>query len=226
MRMWSWTLFWTYLVVPPVCWAAVVRTRAVGAVVFAVLAGLAAAVAGLRYEWFFIRPKAELEAGYPFLAGLVILLGVLGERRLRGPRPRTRSVDPAGGVVAATCAHALVGIAIVFLYRLVGYDAFFPSLAEVPLPPGLTIEHATGTEGGCGSNSCSRTLTIGSATDLPADQVEARLRSALAADGWTPGRGGALVHPHGWLVDGRVSEVFVSGRTVELSGPEPGLVRP
>ncbi|MFH8379743.1 hypothetical protein ACH4E7_02195 [Kitasatospora sp. NPDC018058] len=217
----EWTVLgWVYLLVPVACWAAVVRTRALGAAVFGILAGLATVLVGLEREWFFTRATAEVEAGYPFAAGLVILAGVLGERRLRGPRPEKGGVNPVVGAAVAICAHALVGTAITFLYQLVAYDAFFPSLAEVPLPPGLTIEHATGTKGGCGSNYCSRTLTIGSTTGLSADQVEARLRAALAADGWTPGRNGALVHPHDWLVDRRVSEVFVSGRTVELSGSE------
>ncbi|MGA5819664.1 hypothetical protein ACPC54_17620 [Kitasatospora sp. NPDC094028] len=215
-----WLLGSIYLLVPFACWAAMVRTRAVGVAVFAVLAALAAFLVGLEREWFYLRATAEVESGYPFAAALVILAGALAERRLRGPRSKGRAVEPEGGAVVALCVHALAGAAIVVLYQATAYDSFFPSLAEVPLPPGLTIEHATGTAGGCGSNYCSRTLTIGSDTGLPADEVEARMRAALAADGWTPGRNGALVHPHGWLVDGRVSEVFVTGRTVELSGSE------
>ncbi|MFI8459851.1 hypothetical protein [Kitasatospora sp. NPDC085464] len=216
---------WIYLLAPFVGWAALVRTRAVGAAVFAVLVGLAAAIVGPEYGWFFIWPKADLQAGYPFVAALVILAGVLGERWLRGPRPENRFVDPESGAAVAFCIHALAGGALVLMYQFFAYDAFFPNLAEVPLPPGLTIEHVTGTEGACGSNFCSRTLTIGSPAGVTADQVEARLRAALAADGWTPGRNGTLVHPHGWLVDPRVSEVFVSGRTVELSGSDGSTAR-
>ncbi|MER7585458.1 hypothetical protein [Kitasatospora sp. NPDC097691] len=219
MHVGLWTsLGWIYLLVPFVCWAALVRTRAVGAAVFAVLTGMAAILVGLQCEWFFVRPAAELQAGYPFMAGLVILVGEVIEKRLRGPRPEDRFVDRVGAVSVTVCVHSVVGAVVVLGYLVIAHDAFLPSAAEVPLPTGVSIEHDDG--GYCGSNFCSRTLTLGSTTGLSADQVETRLRAALAADGWTPGRNGALVHPHGWLVDRRLSEAFVSGRTVELSGSE------
>ncbi|MEU8921387.1 hypothetical protein AB0D10_10710 [Kitasatospora sp. NPDC048545] len=225
MLVWPWTLLgWLYLLVPFACWAVVVRTRAIGAAVFTVLAGLAGAIVGLEREWFFVRFTAELEAGYPFVAALAILVGVLGETRLRGPRPKNRFVDPVSGAAVAICAHSVVGMVIAFAYQLVAYGSFLPSAAEVPLPPGVTLDHVD--EGYCGSNFCSRTLTLRSTTGLPASEVETRVRAALAADGWTPGRGSALVHPHGWLVDRRVSEVFLGGVTVELSGSELADTRP
>ncbi|MFF0412821.1 hypothetical protein ACFYUY_20570 [Kitasatospora sp. NPDC004745] len=207
-----------YLLLPTVCWAFLVRTRTVGVAVFAILAGLALALVGLAQDWYFTRAAAEVEAGYPIAAGLVVLAGGLAERRLRGPRPAKEYDHPVAGSAVAITAHALAGSAIAFGYGAFAPTAFLPSAAEMPLPPGVTVEHDDG--GYCGSNFCSRTLTIGSPAGVTADQVEARLRAALAADGWTPGRNGALVHPHGWLVDRRVSEAFVSGRTVELGGSE------
>lgn len=217
--MWLWTMLgWIYLLVPFVCWAVVVRTRAVGVAVFAVLAGLALALVGLEYEWFYTRVMAELEAGYPFLASLVILAGVLGEKRLRGPRPENGFIDPVGAAAVTICVHAVVGMAIAFLYQWAVYEPFYPSLASIPLPSGLTVTDST--EGSCGTNFCSRTLTIGSTTGLPPAEVAARLRAALADDGWTRGEGEALVHPYGWLVDRRVSQIYVSGVSVELVGPE------
>lgn len=207
-----------YLLLPPACWAFLVRTRIVGAAVFAVLAGLALALVGLEKDWYFTRATAEIETGYPVAAGLALLAGALAEQRLRGPRTGKDYDHPVAGSAVAVTAHVLVGAGIAFAYQLLAHDAFVPSRAELSLPPGLTATAVTG--GSCGSDFCSRTLTIGSDTGLPADEVEARLRAALAADGWTPGRDGALVRPHGWLVDGRVSQVHVTGRTVELSGSE------
>ncbi|MFD8788181.1 hypothetical protein [Kitasatospora sp. NPDC059599] len=207
-----------YLLLPAICWAFLVRTRVIGVTVFAVLAGLAVALVGLEEDWYFTRATAEIEVGYPTAAGLVVLAGGLAERWLRGPRPEKEYDHPVAGSAVAITVHTLAGVVIAFAYLLIGRDSFLPSLAEVPLPPGVTVEHAD--EGYCGSNFCSRTLTLGSSTGLSPAEVQARLRAALAADGWTPGRGDSLRRPHGWLVDRRVSEIFLGGMTVELSGSE------
>ncbi|MEU6237040.1 hypothetical protein ABZ885_28985, partial [Kitasatospora sp. NPDC047058] len=159
---------------------------------------------------------------YPLLSGLVIVAGALTERRLRGPRSKREFGTPVGGTAVALTVHALVGVVIGLVYQSLAFESFLPSAAEVSLPPGLTVESST--DGYCGSNFCSRTLTIGSTTGAPPAEVAARLRAALAADGWTPGRGNALVRPHGWLLDGRLSDVYVSedprGASVELAGSE------
>ncbi|MFD7448589.1 hypothetical protein [Kitasatospora sp. NPDC059827] len=207
-----------YLLPPLICWAFLARTRAVGAAVLAVLAALALAPAGLEQEWYFTRATAEIEAGYPVAAGLVVLAGALVERRLRGPRPERQYDHPVAGSTVALTAHALVGVVIALGYGLFAFDAFVPSAAEVSVPPGLTVTRST--EGHCGSNFCSRTLTLGSTAGLPAAEVEARMRAALTADGWTPGRDGALLRPHGWLLDPRLSTAYLHGTELELSGSE------
>ncbi|MEU4119748.1 hypothetical protein AB0F71_35280 [Kitasatospora sp. NPDC028055] len=207
-----------YLLPPLVCWAFLVRTRAVGAAVLAVLAAPALALVGLEQEWYFTRATAEIEAGYPLAAGLVVLAGALVERRLRGPRPERQFYHPVAGAAVALTVHALVGAAVAVAYPLFAHDAFLPSAAEVPVPAGLTV---TRTDGGyCGSDFCARTLTIGSTTGLPAAELEARMRAALTADGWTAGRDGALLRPHGWLLDRRLSTVYLNGRELDLSGSE------
>ncbi|MFJ3789030.1 hypothetical protein [Kitasatospora sp. NPDC090091] len=219
-----------YILLPALCWAFLVRTRVVGAAVLALLAGLAVALVGLQQEWYFTRAAAEFTAGYPLLCGLVILAGALTERRLRGPRPKREFGTPVGGAAVALGAHALVGVAIGFAYQSLAYDAFLPGAAEVSLPPGLTVEHDD--DGYCGSNFCARTLTIGSTAGLPPAEVAARLRAALAADGWSPGRHDLLQRPHGWLLDTRVSQVGLSetprGVELELSGSDgsSGLAGP
>ncbi|MFJ9773426.1 hypothetical protein ACIRVF_19650 [Kitasatospora sp. NPDC101157] len=213
-----------YLVLPLVCWAFLVRTRPVGVAVFAVLTGLAVALLGLEQERYFLRAAAEIESGYPIAAGLVLLAGGLAERRLRGPRPAREFLDPVSGSVVAVTTHLLAGIGIAIAYQMLSFGSFLPSAAEVSPPAGLTVTHST--DGYCGSNFCSRTLTIGTTGGLPAADVEARMRAALTADGWTPGPDGALLRPHGWLLDRRVSEAFVSGTTVELSGSESVDARP
>ncbi|WP_162002467.1 hypothetical protein [Streptomyces sp. CB01881] len=215
-------LGWVYLLLPLVCWAVVMRTRVVGVAVFAVLAGLAMVLVGLECDWYFTRATAEIEAGYPFAAGLVILVGVLIERRLRGPRPKGEFFTPTGGAAVAICAHALIGTVICFVYGpFLSYEAFLPSAEEVSMPPGLT---AQSTDGYCGSNFCSRTLTIVSITGLPPAEVANRLRKHLVTDGWRPGGSNTLLRRHGWLVDTRLSEIWISesplGVSVELAGSE------
>ncbi|MFC5887994.1 hypothetical protein RMN57_25150 [Kitasatospora sp. CM 4170] len=211
-----------YVLLPLLCWAFLVRTRVVGAAVLALLAGLAVALVGLQQEWYSTRAAAEFEAGYPLLSGLVVLAGALTERRLRGPRPKKESGTPVGGAAVALTVHALVGVAIGFAYRGLAYDAFLPSATEVSLPPGLTVEHDD--DGYCGSNFCARTLTVGSTTGLPPAEVAARLRAALAEDGWSPGRRNLLHRRHGWLLDRRVAELGLTETThgveLELSGSD------
>ncbi|MFJ4187779.1 hypothetical protein [Kitasatospora sp. NPDC089509] len=213
-----WFLGLLYLGLPVVCWAVLVRTRVIGVTVLVVLAGLAFALFGLEREWYFTRATAELEIGYPLVTGLVLLAGGLAEQRLRGPRPAKETDHRLGGSIAAVTAHVLAGIVLAVGYRLLSYDAFLPSAAEVPPPPGLTVTHVD--PGYCGSNFCSRTLAFGSTAGLPPAEIEARLRATLTADGWTPGPNGSLVHPHGWLLDDRLSQAYVTGATVELSGSE------
>ncbi|MFD0273340.1 hypothetical protein ACFVHB_05400 [Kitasatospora sp. NPDC127111] len=211
-----------YLLLPAACWAFVVRTRVVGVTVFTVLTGLAVALVGLEDDWYFTRATAEIEAGYPLVCGLVILAGGLAERRLRGPRPKKESNDPAVGAAVALTAHALVGCVIGVGYQLLGFEAFLPDAGELSLPPGLTV--VSETDGYCGSNFCSRTLLVGSTTGLPPAEVAARLRAALAADGWTPGPRNTLRRPHGWLLDGRLSDISIGedprGAAVDLAGSE------
>lgn len=211
-----------YALLPAACWAFVVRTRVVGVTVFTVLTGLAVALIGLEDEWYFTRATAEIEAGYPLACGLVLLVGGLAERRLRGPRPKKETDHHAVGSAVAVATHALIGVVIGLGYQALGHDSFLPRTEELSLPAGLTA--LSGTEGYCGSNFCSRTLTIVSTTGLPPAEVTARLRGHLAADGWRPGPGNSLLRPHGWLVDTRLSEAWVSesplGASVELSGSE------
>ncbi|MFI9327532.1 hypothetical protein ACIGZJ_08260 [Kitasatospora sp. NPDC052868] len=223
--MWLWMfLGWVYLLVPLVCWAGLARTRVVGVAVLAVLAGLATVLVGLEYEWFFSRATAEAEAGYPYAAALVILLGALAERRLCGPRPEGRARRREAAASIALTALAVVGVAIVGLYSIFRHEPFSPNLAELRLPPGLTIERDSGPDGSCALHACIRDLSIGSTEGLPPDEVARRLRAALASDGWTAGPRNSLVRPHGWLVDKRVTALYITERpqgvAVEFDGPD------
>ncbi|MFF2041683.1 hypothetical protein ACFVVX_14710 [Kitasatospora sp. NPDC058170] len=223
--MWLWMfLGWVYLLAPLACWAGLVRTRVVGAAVLAVLTGLATVLVGLEYEWFFSRAAAEAEAGYPYAAALVILLGALVERRLRGPRPEGQARRREVGASIALTALALVGVAIAGLYSIARFEPFAPNPAELRLPPGLTIERDSGSDGSCGLHACVRDLSIGSTEGLPAAEIARRLRAGLAADGWTAGPRNSLLRPHGWLLDKRVTELYITelpeSVTVELAGPD------
>ncbi|MET9614169.1 hypothetical protein [Kitasatospora indigofera] len=203
-------LLWLFALTPVLCWAALARTRLVGAATGLVLAGLAAALLALDHGLLFSRAAAEAHAGYPVAAAAVITTGALAERRLRGPRPRSAHGGRAGAVAAALAAHALAAAVGVAAWTMFLGEPYYPSLAELPLPPGLRIASDTGTSPGCALGGCSRTLALAApAGQSPAEAAE-RLRAGLAGRGWTPGPGGCLQHPHGWLLDDRRVQVWIS----------------
>lgn len=127
-------LGWGYVLLPLACWAALARTRAVGAAVAGVLAALAVVPVGLEYGWFHSRAVAESQAGYPLAAGLVVLLGALAEHLRRGHRPAGGSVRTTAAI-ALTAAHALLGLVIGLLYQLAVHEPFPPERSELALPP-------------------------------------------------------------------------------------------
>ncbi|MFI5646975.1 hypothetical protein [Kitasatospora sp. NPDC051705] len=217
-------LWWLYVLCPLGCWAALSRTRLVGMVVAAVLLGQAIVLIGLDYEWWAPLAAAEVTVTYPFTSILVSIAGVLTERRLRGIRP----ISPdgrLGGTMVTLAGQATISVVIATAYPFyISANPYYPSLAELPIPPGLTIEHDSGTSGGCALHDCGRELSIGSVDGLRPSQVVTRLRNSLIADGWTVGPSDSLEHPHGWLLDRRVVRAFVTegprGASVELVGPE------
>ncbi|MFE7193149.1 hypothetical protein [Kitasatospora sp. NPDC057541] len=217
-------LGWGYVLLPLACWAALARTRAVGVAVAAVLAALAVVPVGLERGWFHSRAIAESQSGYPLAAGLVVLLGTLAERRLCGPRPTRGSGQPAAGATIVIAAHSLVGLVLGLLYQLAVHEPFSPERSELSLPPGLSVRQDSGPDRSCGLHACRRDLAIVSADGLPGAEAARRLRVRLAADGWTPGPGGCLVHRHGWLLDKRITQLFLieqpDGVTVRLVGPD------
>ncbi|MFI6844909.1 hypothetical protein OG535_25355 [Kitasatospora sp. NBC_00085] len=217
-------LGWVYVLLPLVCWAVLVRTRVVGVAVLTALAGLATVPVGLEYEWFFSRATAEAEAGYPYAAALVIAVGAPAERLLRGPRPKDQAHRREAAASIALTAQALIGAAIAFLYSTAQFEPFSPSLAELRLPPGLTIESDSGPDRNCSLHACIRDLSIGSTEGLPAAEIARRLRAGLAADGWTAGPRNSLRRPHGWLLDKRMTELCITEHpeavTVEFDGPD------
>ncbi|MBV2151919.1 hypothetical protein [Kitasatospora sp. SUK 42] len=222
--MWIWTTAtWMYVLCPPACWAALVRTRVVGAVVGAVLTGWAVLLIGLMYGWWALRTKAEIETGYQLIAILVIAEGAWVERFLRGPRPKERETNRFGGAVAALTGALLISAITAVFYPVINSRPFFPRRSELPLPPGLSIRHDSGTGGTCGDSGCLRELDIAGPDGLPPTEIAARLRAALLADGWTPESNGSLEHRHGWLLDRRMSHAGITvgptGVTVELAGP-------
>ncbi|MET9180468.1 hypothetical protein ABZX88_19890 [Kitasatospora aureofaciens] len=218
-------LWWLYVLWPLGCWAALARTRLLGGVVGAALVGQAVVLIGLEYEWWSLLAAAELTVAYPFGSLLAILVGVLAERRLRGRRPEPAASHRVGGATVALACHAIVGVVIAAAYPLyLSGFAYYPSLAELPLPSGLAVQRDSGTAGGCASHDCTREISIGSTSGLPPAAVAACLRDGLNAAGWTAGPSGSLQHPHGWLLDKRVVRVFITesprGASVELVGPE------
>ncbi|MFE6866559.1 hypothetical protein ACFVFS_08375 [Kitasatospora sp. NPDC057692] len=217
-------LGWGYVLLPLACWAALARTRAAGVVVAAVLAALAVIPVGLEYGWFHSRATAESQSGYPLAAGLVVLLGTLAERRRCGPRPTRGSGQPAAGATIVIAAHSLVGLVIGLLYQLAVHEPFSPERSELSLPAGLAVQQDSGPDRSCGLHACRRDLVVVSTEGLPGAEAARRLRDRLAADGWTPGPGGSLVHRHGWLLDKRITQLLLTEQpaavTVRLTGPD------
>ncbi|MFF8772866.1 hypothetical protein [Kitasatospora sp. NPDC015120] len=217
-------LGWGYVLLPLACWAALARTRTVGAAVAVVLVALALVPVGLERAWFHSRAVAESQSGYPLAAGLVVLLGTLAERRRCGRRPARGSGQPAAGATIVIAAHSLVGLVIGLLYQLAVHEPFSPDRSELSLPPGLAVEHDTGPDRSCGLHACRRDLVVVSTEGLPGAEAARRLRVRMAADGWAPGPGGSLVHRHGWLLDKRITQVFLTEQpaavTVRLTGPD------
>ncbi|MFF1869572.1 hypothetical protein [Kitasatospora herbaricolor] len=217
-------LRWLFALTPLLCWALLARTRLVGAAVGVVLAGLAAALPALEHDWIFSRAAVEAHAGYPVAAAAVITAGALAERRLRGPRPTSVHGSRAAGVAVALAAHTVVAALGVAAWSMFLGEPYYPSLAELPLPPGLRIASDSGTSPGCALGGCTRTLALAApAGQSPAEAAE-RLRAGLAGRGWTPGPGGCLQYPHGWLLDDRRVQVWISpgegGVRVDLVGPD------
>ncbi|MFJ2864511.1 hypothetical protein [Kitasatospora sp. NPDC087314] len=218
-------MWWLYVLWPLGCWAALARTRLVGGTVGVALLGQAVVLIGLEYEWWPLLAAAELTVVYPFSSLLAILVGALAERRLHGRRPEEAESHRVGGATAALVCHAIVGVVVAAAYPLyLSGFAYYPSLAELPLPSGVVVERDSGTAGSCASHDCTRELSIGSTGHLSPTAVAARLRDSLTADGWMAGPSGSLQHPHGWLLDKRVVRAFITesprGASVELVGPE------
>ncbi|MGW4892172.1 hypothetical protein ACWEQL_07870 [Kitasatospora sp. NPDC004240] len=215
-------LGWLYVLAPLGCWAALARTRTVGAVVAVPLLAYAAAVVALWNDRLFLRAEAELYLAYPVLTGLLMTAGALVERRSLGPRPADEG-HRVGGSAVTLGACALVGAFAVFLlYPFSAYEGFQPNPAALSLPADLTVGTDSGPDRGCALAGCLRTLTVRGAADLPPAEVAARLRARLLSDGWTPGPGGRLEHPNGWLIDRRVIHAWITetphGVSVELAG--------
>ncbi|WP_327680802.1 hypothetical protein [Kitasatospora sp. NBC_00458] len=217
-------LGWTYVLLPPACWAVLVRTRGVGTAVAVVLAGLAVVPVGLERGWFHSGAAAESEAGYPLATGLVVLVGTLAERRARGPRTPGGRGLPVTAAAVVTAVHALFGLVIALLYQLAVHEPYSPDRAEFSLPAGLAVERDSGADPNCALRYCVRELTIGSPEGLSGAEVGRRVRERLAADGWRPGPDGTLRRRHGWLLDKRVTVVRLDererGAVVELIGPD------
>lgn len=216
-------LGWGYVLLPLVCWAVLARTRAVGAVVAAVLAALAVVPVGLEYGWFHSRAVAESQAGYPLAAGLTVLLGALAEHLRRGHRPAGGS-GRTTAAIALTAAHALLGLVIGLLYQLAVHEPFSPERSELALPPGLAVEHDSGPDRDCGLHTCLRELTVVSTEDRSAAEVARRLRERLTAEGWHTRPDLVLARRHGWLLDKRITLLSITERpagvAVGLAGPD------
>ncbi|MBY8883693.1 hypothetical protein K7472_02380 [Streptomyces sp. PTM05] len=204
--------------VPPVCWAALARTRAVavgvGVVLLVAAALLGSELSGLLPQ----RPRAESIVGYAPLVAVMIGVGVLAERRLRGRRPPS---DRARSATVVLCGY-LATVLLLFTpyYLFFGLrDARMPSTDLVlPLPTGYAVASDSGTgPQACGSEVCSRLLSVTGPQGQPAEATAAALREWLTArHGWRLDAAGSGTRRIGWLLDHRSTsvDVRVTGRRV------------
>lgn len=205
--------------IPPLCWAALHRTRAAGAVVGAVLLAVAALIcaelAGLLPQ----RPRAETVVGYAPLTFMAISVGVLVERRLRGPRQRSERARSA--TVALSWYMGVVMLLFTPYYVFFGLrESLMPSTdLALPLPPGYTVTDSGNGAGLCGSEVCSRRLTVTGPPGQSIAATETALRDWLTSHhGWHLDAAGSGIRRVGWLLDRRTASVdlVVSGQHVSV----------
>jgi len=217
-----------FAVVPLVCWALMARTARVGWIVAAVLATCVAGGLGLAAGWIRSGEKLTLLAALTFVTPLVIVFGIVAERRAGAGRLRSGGVRGIAGMVVSVayvgCSFTVVPL-LVLTFLVEGGAAYVPSGAEVlPLPAGLTV--AGHQDQGCSSGSdtiCSRQFHIVSTAGLPAGQVAQRLRDHLAhVHGWRLsselGGGWGGCRTEGWLFDRQqvCVDVYVNQQQVTM----------
>jgi len=182
---------------PLACWDLLARTHVIGMILAAVLA--VGAGFGLALAFGLLRPGARggLLLAYVPVTTVVVCVGVLLERRQLTFQPgELISWRRAGGWLLL--AVFTVGLGVVVTPLAVLTSVFHSGHVHVlPLPPDLVVEQD---DRGCGSDTCTRDLTITSPSHAAASQVTAELRRFLTtARGWTLDVHGSGCRPSGWL---------------------------
>jgi len=216
-----------FAVVPLVCWALMARTARVGRIVAAVLGTCVAGGLGLAAGWIRSGEKLTLLAALALATPLVIVFGIVAERRAGTGRLRSGGVRGITGLVVSVAyfGFSFTVVPLLVLTFLVEGAAYVPSGAEVlPLPAGLTV--AGDQDQGCSSGShtiCSRQFHIVSTAGLPAGQVAQLLRDHLAhVHGWSLsselGGGWGGCRTEGWLLDRQqvCVDVYVNQQQVTM----------
>ncbi|MGW5256225.1 hypothetical protein ACWERW_25045 [Streptomyces sp. NPDC004012] len=205
--------------IPLLCWAALHRTRTagivVGAVLLAVTALFGAELAGLLPQ----RPRAEAVVGYAPVTVVMISVGVLVERRLLGRRQRSERARSA--TVALSWYMGVVLLLFTPYYVFFGLrESLMPSTDLVlPLPPGYTATDPGNGADPCGSEVCSRQLTVTGPPGQPVAATKTALRDWLTSHhGWHLDAAGSGIQRVGWLLDRRTAslDLVVSGQHVSV----------
>ncbi|MGW6918525.1 hypothetical protein ACWGB8_32620 [Kitasatospora sp. NPDC054939] len=214
-----------FVLVPPVCWFLLMRTRPVGAVVGVLLLVLAGAVVGARLGWAPVRAEVELYLAYGPVGAALIAAGALVERRMLGPRKDTPGRERAHGAVGALSTYlvAVLGLAAPAYWLTVLHTEFVPPRRALPVPAGLTVTE--GSDTGCTNNSCGRSLIVRGPDGMAGAEVARRLRAALAEDGWRPvaASPAVMTRPNGWILDTRPLRVHLVERPQALDVSVDGL---
>ncbi len=191
--------FGVLLILPILCWALLAPPARRTLTVALVLLGWALLALALHLGAVRLGESAMWDLLYVPLSTALIVTGfwLASQNRsvaIRPARPRKRRLGWLCVWLYATVGGIIVAPVLVVLAMA---DAGTPELSLVlPLSAGLSVLQETGTS--CGSDTCSRALTVSSAAkDSSTASIERAVRQSLDRRGWVLDADGGACRPVG-----------------------------
>jgi hypothetical protein len=184
---------------PLLAWPLVGRTWRTGVAVEVLIAAYLVFVVAVGLGAIHTRARMEVLISYAPATATLIWLGWIVERRRLGPGRTSRRVS-TGAVLTGLHVAVAINCCIPSAF-LASSDPFVPRSNEVlPLPTGMVVVSDDDTD--CGSGMCTRTVTITSRDQRPADLLYQQVVTHLHREhGWHLATHGAGCRPAGWLLD-------------------------